>query len=115
MIYINIGIIVSAVLVIVLTLLQNRGNEGGAFSTGDVGGFYQKRRGVERGMFILTVLSTVVFASFALLRITSWGRADTAVSNPPAVPQVEIQTEDPNIQIQAVPVPAPSPAPDSGQ
>lgn len=58
---------------IVLILLQEResGMSGflGAGGGSDSGGFYQKRRGLERTMFLTTIVLVVLFGALALLNL----------------------------------------------
>ena len=68
--YISIAQIVVAVIVIVLILLQERSSGvGGAFGGGDGGGFYQTRRGVEKFIFIATIIAVIVFTGLALANL----------------------------------------------
>ncbi len=68
--WISIAQIVAAVIVIVLILLQERSSGvGGAFGGGDAGGFYQTRRGVEKIIFIGTIVAIIVFTGLALANL----------------------------------------------
>lgn len=68
---IHITQIVVSVLVIGLILLQQRGAEGlGSAFGGDSGSAaYRTRRGLERGVFIATIILTIVFVVLALLSV----------------------------------------------
>lgn len=57
--------LISAVLTILLVLLQQRGASLGAGS-GSSGELYTTRRGLEKSMFIATVVCVVVFVSSIL-------------------------------------------------
>jgi len=59
-------IAVSAVL-IVLILLQQRGQALGSAFGGEGGGFYATRRGMQKKIFIGTVISGALFIALALL------------------------------------------------
>jgi len=64
--FLNIIQIVSAVLLIVAILLQNRGaSVGGVF--GGEGAVYQTKRGLEKKLFILTIIFSIIFLGTALL------------------------------------------------
>lgn len=63
--YIGIAQIVTAILLIVAILLQNRGaSVGGVFGGGDA--VYQTKRGVEKKLFIATIILSVIFLGTAL-------------------------------------------------
>jgi protein translocase SecG subunit len=64
--------IVISVLIIGCILLQQRGAEGlGSAFGGDSGGSaYRTRRGLEQGVFIATIVLSIVFVILALLSIT---------------------------------------------
>lgn len=62
----NIAQAVIAIIVIILVLLQDRSSGvGGAFG-GDVGGFYQKRRGLEKIIFVSTIVAVIAFTAIAI-------------------------------------------------
>ncbi|MBI4119399.1 MAG: preprotein translocase subunit SecG [Parcubacteria group bacterium] len=62
----SLGQIVTAIVLIVLILLQERSSGlSGVF--GGEGGFYQTRRGLEKGIFIGTIVFAVLFAALAIL------------------------------------------------
>ncbi|MBR2074343.1 MAG: preprotein translocase subunit SecG [Fibrobacter sp.] len=58
-------IFISAVLTILLILLQQRGASLGAGS-GSSGELYTTRRGLEKSLFVTTVISAVVFVASIL-------------------------------------------------
>ncbi len=61
--------IIVSLLVIVLVLVQERGGGIGGIFGAAGGGFYQTRRGLEQFIFVLTIISIVVFAVLALLNL----------------------------------------------
>ena len=63
--FLEIVIFVSAFLSIVLILLQQRGASLGA-GFGSSGELYTKRRGLERSMFVTTIVFVVIFVSSIL-------------------------------------------------
>lgn len=68
--WISIAQIVISVIVIALILLQERSSGvGGAFGGGDAGGFYQTRRGIEKAIFIGTIVGVIVFTGLALANL----------------------------------------------
>jgi len=59
--------ILSAIILIILILLQEQSSGlSGVF--GGEGGFYQTKRGLERGVFIATAVVAAVFAALALAK-----------------------------------------------
>ncbi len=58
-------ILVTAVLDIILILLQQRGASLGA-GFGSSGELYTTRRGLEKSLFVTTIIMTVIFASSIL-------------------------------------------------
>ncbi len=64
--YLNIIQIVAAVLLVVAILLQNKGaSVGGVF--GGEGAVYQTKRGVEKKLFVLTIILSIIFLGTALM------------------------------------------------
>ena len=70
--FLEVVIFVSAFLSIVMILLQQRGASLGA-GFGSSGELYTKRRGLEKSMFVTTIVFVVIFVSsiFGLLLIPS--------------------------------------------
>lgn len=61
--------LIVSVLVIILILIQERsGGTGGLFG-GAGGGAYQTRRGLEKFVFVLTIILVAAFAGLALLNL----------------------------------------------
>lgn len=60
--FLEIVIFISAFLTIVMILLQTRGASLGA-GFGSSGELYTKRRGLEKSMFVTTVVFVVIFVS----------------------------------------------------
>ncbi len=61
---------VVALVIIVLILLQERSSGlSGFLGSGDSGGFYQARRGMERAVFIGTIVLSVVFVTLAVVQL----------------------------------------------
>lgn len=53
---------------IALVLVQQSGSElGGAFGGGDMGGIGHTRRGIEKTIFILTIIVAILFVASAIL------------------------------------------------
>lgn len=57
---INIGQIIIGILLVFLIMIQAKGG-GLGFSLGGTAGFYRSKRGLEKGIFVLTILIALVF------------------------------------------------------
>ena len=59
--------IILAIALTVLVLIQQSGSElGGAFGGGDMGGIGHTRRGIEKTIFILTIIVAILFVASAI-------------------------------------------------
>ena len=67
--YLPLTQIVTAVLLIVLILLQQRGTALGSAFGGEGGGFYSTRRGIQKKIFWATIISGALFIILALLNL----------------------------------------------
>ena len=68
--WISIAQIIAAVIVVILILLQERSSGvSGVFGGGDAGGFYQTRRGVEKIIFVGTIIAIIVFTGLAIANL----------------------------------------------
>ena len=63
--YINIALIIISVLLILSVILQSKGAGLGGLSGADAGSVFTARRGIERTLFWVTIVLSVVF--FALV------------------------------------------------
>ena len=89
--YINWGIIATGALTIILVALQDRSSgAGGVFGSGDAGGFYQTRRGVEKVLFILTVSLIAIFVGLSILNLTRFGAPTPAT---PKIGDIKVEAE----------------------
>jgi len=66
--YLAIAQIIVAIFLILSILLQKRG-EGLGAAFGGGGGFYATRRGLEKKIFGLTIISGIIFIALALLNL----------------------------------------------
>jgi len=66
--YLAIAQIIVAIFLILSILLQKRG-EGLGAAFGGGGGFYAARRGLEKKIFWLTIISGIIFIALALLNL----------------------------------------------
>jgi preprotein translocase subunit SecG len=63
--YLNIALIIISVLLILSVILQSKGAGLGGLSGADAGSVFTARRGIERTLFYVTIVLSVVF--FALV------------------------------------------------
>jgi preprotein translocase subunit SecG len=64
--YLNIGLIIISVLLIVSVILQSKGAGLGGLSGADTGSVFTARRGVERTLFRMTIVLSVIFFALVL-------------------------------------------------
>lgn len=60
--------VISAILLVIFVLLQAKGTGLGAAFGGE-GNIYRTRRGLEKGLFILTIIVATLFAISAFLNV----------------------------------------------
>ncbi len=68
-VYLNIAQILISIVLIVLVLLQARGFGMGSVFGSDSSAVYKTRRGVERTIFNMTIVFSVLFLSISLLSV----------------------------------------------
>ena len=64
--YLDIALIIISVLLILSVILQSKGAGLGGLSGADTGSVYTARRGVERTLFRLTIILSVIFFALVL-------------------------------------------------
>lgn len=69
-VYLNISLIITSIALIASVILQSKGAGLGGFMGGEAGGIFTARRGVEKTLFRLTIVLSVVF--FILAFVTVW-------------------------------------------
>ncbi len=67
--YLSIAQIIVSIILIVLILLQERSSGLSGIFGGGGGEFYSQRRGLERIIFIATIVSAVVFVLLSALNL----------------------------------------------
>ena len=64
--YLNIALIIISVLLILSVILQSKGAGLGGLTGADTGSIFTARRGVERTLFWVTIVLSVVFFAIVL-------------------------------------------------
>lgn len=67
--YLNIGLIIISVLLIVSVIMQSKGAGLGGLTGAESGTVYTARRGVERTLFRLTIVLSAVFFTLVLVLV----------------------------------------------
>lgn len=62
-------ILVSIALIVLILLQERSSGLSGIFGGGDGGGYYQARRGLERSIFIATIVLAIVFVALAVVHL----------------------------------------------
>ena len=68
-IYLEVGLIITSVTLIISVILQSKGAGLGGLTGADTGGVYSVRRGIERTLFYITIGLSVLFFILAILAI----------------------------------------------
>jgi len=64
--FLDIAIIITSVALIFSVILQSKGAGLGGLTGGDTGGVYTARRGIERTLFWVTIVLSVIFFVLAI-------------------------------------------------
>ena len=68
--YFSIALIITSIALVASIILQSKGvGLGGLTGGGDAGGVYTKRRGVEKTLFWITILLSVLFFILTMLTV----------------------------------------------
>jgi len=67
--YLNIALIIISVLLIVSVIMQSKGAGLGGLTGADTGSVFTARRGVERTLFRLTIILSVVYFVLVLVLV----------------------------------------------
>lgn len=65
-IYLDIALIITSIALIISVVLQSKGAGLGGLTGGDMGGVFTARRGIEKVLFRLTIILSVVFFLLAI-------------------------------------------------
>lgn len=72
-VYFNIAQIILSVALIAAIILQSKGAGLGGLTGGEAGGVFRTRRGLEKTLFNLTILLSVLFFAVALANVLVTG------------------------------------------
>jgi preprotein translocase subunit SecG len=67
--YLDIALIITSVALILSIILQSKGTGIGGLSNVDTGGVFMARRGVEKTLFIITIILGVIFFVLTLVSV----------------------------------------------
>jgi len=67
--YLNIALIIISVLLIVSVIMQSKGAGLGVLSGADSGSVFTARRGVERTLFRVTIVLSIMFFALVLVMV----------------------------------------------
>ena len=67
--FLNIALIITSVALIISVILQSKGAGLGGLTGADTGGVYTARRGVERTLFWVTIVLSVLFFALAITTV----------------------------------------------
>ena len=68
-IYLDIALIITSIALIASVILQSKGAGLGGLTGGDTGGIFTARRGIEKTLFRVTIILSVVFFLLALATV----------------------------------------------
>ncbi len=64
--FLDIALIITSVALIISVILQSKGAGLGGLTGADTGGVYSARRGIERTLFWVTIVLSVIFFALAI-------------------------------------------------
>jgi preprotein translocase subunit SecG len=67
--YIDIALIITSIALIASVILQSKGAGLGGLTGGDTGGIFAARRGIEKVLFRVTIVLSVLFFTLAILSV----------------------------------------------
>ena len=68
-IVVNISLVIVSIALIASVILQSKGAGLGGLTGADTGGIFTARRGVEKTLFYVTIVLSVVFFTLAILSV----------------------------------------------
>jgi preprotein translocase subunit SecG len=67
--YFDISLIITSIALIATIIMQSKGTGMGGLSNVDTGGVFMARRGVEKTLFIITIILAVIFFALTLMDV----------------------------------------------
>ena len=67
--FLDIALIITSVALIISVILQSKGAGLGGLTGADTGGVYTARRGIERTLFWVTIVLSVIFFTLAITSV----------------------------------------------
>lgn len=67
--YLDIALIITSIALIASVILQSKGAGLGGFTGGDTGGVYTARRGIEKVLFRITIILSLLFFGLAIATV----------------------------------------------
>ena len=67
--FLDIALIITSVALIISVILQSKGAGLGGLTGSDTGGVYTARRGIERTLFWVTIVLSVIFFTLAITTV----------------------------------------------
>jgi preprotein translocase subunit SecG len=71
--FLDIALIITSVALIISVILQSKGAGLGGLTGADTGGVYTARRGIERTLFWVTIVLSVIFFALAITTVLIQG------------------------------------------
>jgi preprotein translocase subunit SecG len=68
-VYVDIALIITSIALIVSVILQNKGTGLGGLTGADTGGVFTARRGIEKVLFYITIILSVLFFGLTLTAV----------------------------------------------
>jgi preprotein translocase subunit SecG len=67
--FLDIGLIITSIALIVSVILQSKGGGLGGLTGGDAGGIFSARRGIEKTLFQATIILSIIFFILAIVTV----------------------------------------------
>ncbi len=64
--YLDVALIITSIVLIISVILQSKGAGLGGLTGADTGGFFTARRGIEKTLFRLTIVLSVIFVLLSI-------------------------------------------------
>ncbi len=71
--FLNISLIIVSVALIASVILQSKGGGLGGLTGADMGGVFSARRGIEKTLFRVTIILSVLFFTLAIITVLITG------------------------------------------